>query len=390
MAVSGYRAWGLASTLRFLGRRAVRRFWSSLHDPDFWRDSYWRRGYWLRRGAKLDWPIAVTLDVKVVGPAELFEVGVHSGLGEQTIYLTQDSRLLPYFGLWHRARVRIDDHVLVGTGSVVLPGVTVGPRAAVGAFSLVNRDTGEDVVAMGRPHRVVGSLRRFYLRRLADIQRRPHLYPEAFEGFALSPIPWPDLSQPGEPWLRTDFSPDPLTRLRNLVRDALLWVRDRLDDQDELRRSEQRIDWLRRRGYRIGAHCYVDRRVVFDRHASLIEIGDHCAIGAYAAIQTQDRLSQGYTGRARRQPVRIRDGSVIGAAALIGPGVTIGPASVVEPAAVVTRDVPPCTVVSGAPARPVASLAEWLAERRREIEAHPEQYVPEPRLRTYPLSAALR
>jgi acetyltransferase-like isoleucine patch superfamily enzyme len=46
----------------------------------------------------------------------------------------------------------------------------------------------------------------------------------------------------------------------------------------------------------------------------------------------------------------------IGAAATVLPGVTIGADSVVAAGAVVTRDVPPATLVAGAPARVVREI----------------------------------
>ncbi|HUK92680.1 MAG TPA: acyltransferase [Methanomicrobiales archaeon] len=42
----------------------------------------------------------------------------------------------------------------IGTHSEVMPGVTVGENAIVGAFSFVNRDIPRDVVAFGAPAKV--------------------------------------------------------------------------------------------------------------------------------------------------------------------------------------------------------------------------------------------
>lgn len=381
--LSELRRWGLLSTVRYLGRRAYRRFWSSLEDRDIWRDAYWRRGYFQRKGARLGWPSAIAMEVKVVGPYENLETGNHVGLGENSIYLTIDGRLLPYFGLWWRATIRIRDHVLIGTAAVVYPGVTIGPKAIAGAFTVVNRDVGEDAVVMGQPFRTVGALKRFYLRRVEDIQRHPEKYPETFDGRAR--IPWDDLPPNEDDFWRTDFGGDLMTRLRNLLRSAILWVWDNLQEPDDFRASEQRIHLMRKFGYRIGEHCYIDPRAFFDLRASQITIGDHCYIGPYASITVHEGFCQNYTGRIRVEPVVIREGCAIGAAAVINPGVTIGPYSVVEPATVVLRDVPPYTVVAGSPARPVGTIWDWLEERRREIEAHPEQYVAEPRIVTAPL-----
>lgn len=52
----------------------------------------------------------------------------------------------------------------------------------------------------------------------------------------------------------------------------------------------------------------------------------------------------------------IGDNVWIGSGAVILPGVTLGSGCIVGAGAVVTRDVPPRTVVTGAPARPVEAV----------------------------------
>lgn len=54
--------------------------------------------------------------------------------------------------------VRIGDGAWLGTGVVVLPGVTIGERAAVGANSVVADDLPANTVAVGSPARVVREL----------------------------------------------------------------------------------------------------------------------------------------------------------------------------------------------------------------------------------------
>lgn len=51
------------------------------------------------------------------------------------------------------APVRIGRHVIVGSGSVVLPGCTLADGASVGALSLVNRDLDEWTIYAGCPAR---------------------------------------------------------------------------------------------------------------------------------------------------------------------------------------------------------------------------------------------
>lgn len=49
------------------------------------------------------------------------------------------------------APVHIEKHVIIGSGSIVLPGVTLHEGAAVGALSLINRDCERFSVYVGSP-----------------------------------------------------------------------------------------------------------------------------------------------------------------------------------------------------------------------------------------------
>jgi maltose O-acetyltransferase len=60
--------------------------------------------------------------------------------------------------LEHGAPVAIGEDVWIGGGAIVLPGVTIGARAVIGAGSVVTRDVPPDVFVAGNPCRVVRSL----------------------------------------------------------------------------------------------------------------------------------------------------------------------------------------------------------------------------------------
>lgn len=53
------------------------------------------------------------------------------------------------------ADIRIKKGAWIGTGAIILPGVTVGKHAIVGAGSVVNRDIPDYAVAVGNPARVI-------------------------------------------------------------------------------------------------------------------------------------------------------------------------------------------------------------------------------------------
>lgn len=55
--------------------------------------------------------------------------------------------------------VRIGADVWVGGGALILPGVTIGPCAVIGAGSVVTRDIPPDVFAAGNPCRVIRQIR---------------------------------------------------------------------------------------------------------------------------------------------------------------------------------------------------------------------------------------
>lgn len=57
---------------------------------------------------------------------------------------------------WEAAKpIVIGDNVWLGSGAIVLPGVTIGENTVVGAGAVVTRDLPPNVVAVGNPARVV-------------------------------------------------------------------------------------------------------------------------------------------------------------------------------------------------------------------------------------------
>jgi len=104
----------------------------------------------------------------------------------------------------------------------------------------------------------------------------------------------------------------------------------------------------------IGDRVFINSGVVV---MSVLEvtIGNDVAIANEAYIMDTD--SHGVEGRpVKNAPVRIGDGSWIGARAIILPGVTIGRRCLVAAGAVVSRDVPDDTLVAGNPAQVVREL----------------------------------
>jgi len=60
-------------------------------------------------------------------------------------------------GEWKLLHTRIKSGAAVGANSVILPGVTIGEQALVGAGSVVTRDVPSKAIVVGNPARVVRS-----------------------------------------------------------------------------------------------------------------------------------------------------------------------------------------------------------------------------------------
>lgn len=67
------------------------------------------------------------------------------------------------------------DNVFIGYGCIILPGVTIGPNAIVGAGSVVTRDVPPNSIVVGSPARRIGSVDDF----IAKLEKKTAEYPWA-------------------------------------------------------------------------------------------------------------------------------------------------------------------------------------------------------------------
>jgi acetyltransferase-like isoleucine patch superfamily enzyme len=118
----------------------------------------------------------------------------------------------------------------------------------------------------------------------------------------------------------------------------------------------------------IGEGTWIGPFTVIDGSGGLT-IGSGCDIGPGAKIYTHSSARRCLSGRAfneiEREPTVIGDRVFIGTNAVIFAGVTVGDESLINPGSVVMSDVPPRTVVSGVPARPVGTVALGGADNPR-------------------------
>jgi len=87
----------------------------------------------------------------------LIEIGDNCRISKDVRILAHDATTFRDLGITKIAKVKILDGTFIGERTIILPGVTIGPRALIAAGSVVNRDIGEGKIAAGNPARPYGN-----------------------------------------------------------------------------------------------------------------------------------------------------------------------------------------------------------------------------------------
>ena len=142
------------------------------------RDWWILRSY-VRQGLKLG------RDVRIIGRPDfgsepyLIEIGDHVTVSSNAIFVTHDGgswvfrHLPPYQGLQRFGRIVIRDNCFIGAGSIIMPGVCIGPNSVVGAGSVVTRSVPPDSVVAGAPAHHICSYEEYVEKMLPRCRRYP-------------------------------------------------------------------------------------------------------------------------------------------------------------------------------------------------------------------------
>ncbi len=85
-------------------------------------------------------------------------VGDYTMFGPNVTIATAGHPILPELrekGYQYNAPVHIGRNCWIGSGAIILPGITIGDNVAVGAGSVVTKDLPSNVIAVGNPCRVL-------------------------------------------------------------------------------------------------------------------------------------------------------------------------------------------------------------------------------------------
>ncbi len=138
-----------------------------------------RRYFWAGLGVQTESGVRFSDHVKIIGPANLrighntkilnrvildargnLDIGAYTQIGFESIVLTSThkfedlGRPIVEQGMEDRA-VRIGSDVWIGTRVIVLPGVTIGDQAIVGAGAVVTKDVPNRAIVAGNPARLI-------------------------------------------------------------------------------------------------------------------------------------------------------------------------------------------------------------------------------------------
>ncbi|RMG46694.1 MAG: N-acetyltransferase [Acidobacteria bacterium] len=105
----------------------------------------------------------------------------------------------------------------------------------------------------------------------------------------------------------------------------------------------------------IGARCKIETEAYI---TALSRIEEGCFIAPEVTFTNDNFLGRTEERFKHHKGITLERGARVGANATFLPGLTVGADALVAAGSVVTRDVPPRTVVMGAPARPVREVPE--------------------------------
>ncbi len=112
---------------------------------------------WAGRHVHLGKMVYANFNLTLVDDGEIY-IGDYTMIGPNVNIVTAGHPILPELReevYQFNLPVHIGRNVWIGAGAIILPGVSVGDHAVIGAGSVVTKDIPADVVAVGNPCRVL-------------------------------------------------------------------------------------------------------------------------------------------------------------------------------------------------------------------------------------------
>ncbi|MBQ3055836.1 MAG: acyltransferase [Oscillospiraceae bacterium] len=121
--------------------------------------------YWRSQGAKIGEGCDIHVNATLGSEPYLVEIGNHVRINTNVHILTHDGGVWVLRGMKPEyadadlfAPVKIGDNVHIGTGAMIMPGVTIGSNCIIGCDAVVTHDVPTGSVAVGVPARVIKTI----------------------------------------------------------------------------------------------------------------------------------------------------------------------------------------------------------------------------------------
>lgn len=138
--------------------------------------------------------------------------------------------------------------------------------------------------------------------------------------------------------------------------------------------SQTYVNYLRKRGAKIGSECEIYNTANFGSEPYLIEVGNHVRINHGVELVTHDggcwvlrKLDEKYKNADCFGRITIGNNVHIGTNSVIMPGVKIGSNVVIGCSSVVTHDIPDNSVWAGVPAKHIETMQEYIEKNEKKI-----------------------
>jgi acetyltransferase-like isoleucine patch superfamily enzyme len=142
------------------------------------------RDWWLLR-SYIKAGLKLGRDVRVIGKSDfgsepyLIEIGDHVTISGNVSFITHDGgtwvfrHLPPYLGLQRFGRIIIADNCFIGSGAILMLGVSIGSNSVVGAGAVVTRSVPANSVVAGVPARYICSYEQYVERMIPRCRSYP-------------------------------------------------------------------------------------------------------------------------------------------------------------------------------------------------------------------------